>query len=158
MLEPLAPTTDDPDLVAQLGVLQNLVSPGTGDANLALAKTRTEKRFAELPELAAEHAGWFWVTAGGDPFRALEAARKNLEVGRTADAYELLAAAAEESTSEAAVCEALLGVGGLEVSSPRLDERIRQLSRGRACGAPSPSASMSPSATGSSKPSAPVSP
>jgi len=134
ILEPVAKETDDPDVFAELGVLQNLVAEHSGDAMLEKAKTAYDELFAKLPSGYADHAGWFWTTTGGDPKKGLAAAQKNLAVRQTADAYELLLAAAEAAKDNSALCTGLKGAGALKYPSPPLRERVRQLSGKVGCG------------------------
>jgi tetratricopeptide (TPR) repeat protein len=134
ILEPVAKETDDPDVFAELGTLQNLVTPGSGDAMIKKAGAAYDELFAKLPSGYADHAGWFWVTTGGDPKKGLTAAQKNIGVRQTADAYELLIAAAEAAKDTPVLCTALKGAKTLKYSSPPLKERVRQLDGKVACG------------------------
>jgi tetratricopeptide (TPR) repeat protein len=119
VLEPVAKETDDPDVFAELGTLQNLVKAGSGDAMIEKAGAAYDELFAKLPSGYADHAGWFWVTTGNDPKKALTAAQKNIGVRQTADAYELLIAAAEAAKDTAVLCTALKGAKALKYSTLR---------------------------------------
>ncbi|NUP04563.1 MAG: hypothetical protein HOW73_00700 [Polyangiaceae bacterium] len=149
ILEPLTSESDDADLFAQLGVLKNLLEKGTGDADIAKAKTLYDARYAEFPYAYADHAGWFWTNAGGDPQKALACARKNLEERRTPEAYELLFAAANAADDKAAKCEAKTGASALKVQSPRIVEQLKRLEGKVECASagitPPPQASASAS-------------
>ena len=134
VLEPVAKETDDPDVFAELGTLQNLVKAGSGDAMIEKAGAAYDELFAKLPSGYADHAGWFWVTTGNDPKKALTAAQKNIGVRQTADAYELLIAAAEAAKDTAVLCTALKGAKALKYSTPPLKERVRQLDGKAGCG------------------------
>lgn len=150
MLEPLTALSDDADLFAQLGILKNLLASKSGDASLARAKDLYDAHYAKLPEAYADHAGWFWVNAGGDASKALAAAKKNLEQRQTPEAYELLLAAATAADDLSAKCQAKRAAAALKYSTPRLSEQLRQLEGKIACPhsgitpAPATSGSVSP--------------
>lgn len=134
ILEPVAQETDDPDVFAELGTLQNLVTPGSGDAMIKKAGAAYDELFAKLPSGYADHAGWFWVTTGNDPKKGLTAAQKNIGIRQTADAYELLIAAAEAAKDTPVLCTGIKGAKALKYSSPALKERVRQLDGKVGCG------------------------
>jgi tetratricopeptide (TPR) repeat protein len=116
VLEPVAKETDDPDVFAELGTLQNLATPGSGDAMIKKAGAAYDELFAKLPSGYADHAGWFWVTTGNDPKKGLTAAQKNIGIRQTADAHELLIAAAEAAKDTPVLCNALKGAKALNLS------------------------------------------
>jgi len=169
LLEPLTKRSTDPDLFARLGLLKNLVTPGTGDADLAHARARFNELFVQMPYAYADHAGWFWLGAGADPDKALAAAQKNLASRKTADAYELFLSAADATKKTELVCEGLVGSAALPYPTPALKERVRQLeakkldcpsapapaASGSASAAPSGAASAGPSASAAPSASAP---
>jgi len=90
----LAVSSDDPDYAAQLARI-------LGDAGRAhesrhwsrLAAARYDELVASYPEAFADHAAEFWLAAGANPDKALPLARMNLEIRKTARAYDLLARA-----------------------------------------------------------------
>lgn len=127
LLEPLAQDGEDPDVFAQLGVLKNIASPKSGDADIEKAKARYDVAMAKHPNAFADHAGWFWLNVGGDPKKALDAAKRNLANRQTADAYELVLAAAEESKDVALSCEARTAAQALKWKTPRLESRLATL-------------------------------
>lgn len=148
LLEPLTGRSDDGDLFAQLGTLKNLISPGTGDADLAKAGALYDEHYAKLPEAYADHAGWFWAGPGKDPTKAVAAAKVNLKERQTAEAYELAIAAGEAAKDAAFTCEAKKGAEALKYSSPKLKEQLQKLEGKIGCGdagiTPVPSASATP--------------
>lgn len=102
ILTVVAATSDDPEFEWALAqVLRR--NHKDADAHLATARTRYDALTAQLPEAYAEHAANFWLADGGDPQKALLWAKKNLEVRRSAAAYEtaLLAAIAAKSSADA---------------------------------------------------------
>jgi tetratricopeptide (TPR) repeat protein len=129
LLEPLAKGDDaDPDAIAQLGVLQNLIKEKSGDESLSRARARYDVLMAEQPAAYADHAGWFWLVAGGDPKKADEAAKKNLAVRKTAEAYELSLATAQASgATRDAVCALADEARALKYRNAKLDEALRPL-------------------------------
>lgn len=93
-LQPLAGRSDDPDYAGQLARI-------TGDDQLFGDAAR---RYTELvthhPEAYADHAAELWL-AHGDYAKALPLARANLQIRRTARAFELtIRAAVHASPSE----------------------------------------------------------
>ncbi len=89
MYEALLKTSDDPEHRAALGSLRNARQAGSGDALIEEAKSQYRVLMKKLPLAFADHAGWFWLGAGGDPHRALEVATLNLGARRTSEAYAL---------------------------------------------------------------------
>lgn len=150
MLTPFVDTSDDPDVLAQLGVFENLVKEHAGDAHLAQAAQRYEALYAQFPEAYADHAGWFWATAGDDPPRALVAAKLNLSIRQTAAAYELLIAAAQAAKDDAALCAARPGATALKYSTPRLKSRLAEIADKSCPEAPAGPPSAVPSASSGS--------
>ena len=94
ILQKIASRSDDPDYAAQLARI--LVDAGRA-AEAQPWKEQAEQRFERLmgkyPEAFADHAAEFWLAAGANPARALEAARFNQELRATSRASELLARA-----------------------------------------------------------------
>lgn len=127
MLEPLSHQTDEPDVFATLGMLQNLLAEHSGDAALERARALYEERFAKLPEAYADHAGWFWTNLGGDPKKGLAAANINIESRQTAEAYELLVAAGSAAKDDPTLCRAKKEGGALKYPSAKLLQQLQQL-------------------------------
>lgn len=92
-LRPLTDSSDDPDYCSALDRVLRLAGR---DDEAEIWRTRAAIRYDELlsqyPEAFADHAAVFWLDAG-DPYRAVDLARKNLEIRRTPRANRLLARA-----------------------------------------------------------------
>lgn len=142
MLAPLIEQSDDPDVAAQLGVLENLAKEHSGDAHLELAKQRYEALSAKFPDAYADHAGWFWTTTGGDPQKGLAAAKRNLENRQTAGAYELMIAAADAAKDDAALCAARDAASRVKYPTPRLTSRLAEVAS-KVCPGGAPAGSSS---------------
>ena len=128
LLEPLTRGDDvDPDALGQLGVLQNLIKEKSGDEMLARARARYDILMTEQPAAYADHAGWFWLVAGGDPKKAEAAAKKNLEVRKTAEAYELSIATEQAVADKDALCAVAADARDLKYRNPKLDETLRTI-------------------------------
>jgi hypothetical protein len=105
MLEPVAASSDDPEVTAQLA--DALRRSGRADeANRRLAATvaRYDALLAAHPEAFSDHAASMWLGVGRDPSRALPLARANLANRRTAESYELALTAALAAKDDAAAC------------------------------------------------------
>ncbi len=127
LLEPLAQGGEDPDVFAQLGVLKNIAASKSGDAELQKAKERYETAMAKHPDAFADHAGWFWLNVGEDAKKALDAAKRNLGNRQTADAYELVLAAAEEAKDTTTLCAERPKAQALKWKTLRLESRLANL-------------------------------
>lgn len=84
LLRDVVASSDDPDPMAKLA----LVLAQSGEAAEAARLRRVvAARFEELmrrhPEAFADHAAEFWLGPGGDPKKALDLARANLETRQT---------------------------------------------------------------------------
>jgi len=151
LLEPLTRGDDvDPDALGELSVLQSLVKEKSGEEMLARARARYDLLMTEQPTAYADHAGWFWLVAGGDPKKAEAAAKKNLEVRKTAEAYELSIAAEQAISDKDALCAVAADARALQYRSPKLDEALRTI---KDCPAVAPGASASAAASVSASPS-----
>jgi tetratricopeptide (TPR) repeat protein len=146
ILEPLGHADGDPEVLAGLGVFRDMVKDGSGKAALDSAKTRYDELMKTLPEAYADHAGWFWLGAGGDPDKAFEAAKVNLGARETAESFELYLSAAAAAHHHDDACAVGAKARLFPYPSHRLTEQLRQLGD---CGAP-PAASASASAAASS--------
>lgn len=103
ILEPIAASADDPEFEWALAqVLRRLHRDADADAHLAKARARYDEITTALPEAYAEHAANFWVADGADAQKALVWAKKNLDVRRSAAAFEVafLAAISAKSMTE----------------------------------------------------------
>ncbi len=100
-LRPLAATSDDPDYAAQLArILREHGAEAEAEQWVASASARYDQLMQKHPLAFADHAAEFWLAAGNDPVRALDAARRNIANRDTARARELLRAA-EDANAEA---------------------------------------------------------
>ena len=99
-LRELADRSDDPEYAAALArILSEIGRAEEAAPWRAAAWARYEELVSTHCEAFADHAASFLLEAGGDPFRALSLAQRNLEVRRTARAiklYERAARACEE--------------------------------------------------------------
>jgi tetratricopeptide (TPR) repeat protein len=125
LLEPLARESRDPELMAALGLYRGFVKDGSGDADVAHAKARFDELAGALPEAYAERAGWFWLSVGGDPAKALASARRDLDVAETPEAIELALRAAQAAGDKAALCAFASKGRALAYPSKRLAEELR---------------------------------
>ena len=106
LLRPLLMSTDDPEYEGQLATLLiNSTDPAEAAEGAAL-RTKAAARYEELltrhPQAFADHAARFFLTF--DPSRALNLARKNLEVRQTVEAYDLALSAAALARDVSAGC------------------------------------------------------
>jgi tetratricopeptide (TPR) repeat protein len=134
---------EEPDVLAQLGVLKNMTAAKSGDALIARASALYDAAMAKHPEAFADHAGWFWINGGSDPAKALSAAKLNLSLRKTADAYELMLAAAEAAKETALLCETKASAAALKWKTLRLESRLSTVGVACAAASPAPSASAS---------------
>jgi tetratricopeptide (TPR) repeat protein len=90
----LAASSDDPEYAANLADLLEAVGDATESDRW---RDRAARRYDELisrhPAAFADHAALFWLAAGGNPDRAVELAKLNLDTRPTPRARELLARA-----------------------------------------------------------------
>ena len=90
----LAGASDDPDYASQLaGILGQDDRSEEAGVWRARAGARYDELVARHPAAFADHSAEFWLTVGGDPYRALGLARQNFAVRRTPRAYALLSRA-----------------------------------------------------------------
>jgi hypothetical protein len=93
-LRPLGLSSDDPDYAIQLDrILGEAGRTAEAARWRALAAARYDQLLDRHSEAFADHAAEFWLTVGADPRRALELARRNLEVRATPRAWALLSRA-----------------------------------------------------------------
>ncbi|WP_256255827.1 lipopolysaccharide assembly protein LapB [Streptomyces sp. MUSC 14] len=90
-LRRLALASDDPDYATRLArLLDRCEVPAEARLWRAYAAARYEELTARHPEAYADHAAEFWLTVGGDPWRALRLARQNLALRATPRAQALV--------------------------------------------------------------------
>lgn len=96
-LRPLTASSDDPDYCSALDrVLRLAERADEAEPWRARAAIRYDELLRRHPEAFADHAAAFWLESG-DPHRALELARKNLEIRDTPRARQLVARASRAS-------------------------------------------------------------
>ena len=89
-LRQLADRSDDPDYAAALArILREIGRAEEAATWRAAAEARYEELVSTHCEAFADHAASFLLETGGDPFRALSLAQRNLEVRQTARAINL---------------------------------------------------------------------
>jgi Flp pilus assembly protein TadD len=142
LLAPLADEQADPDLLATLGSLRELVEPGRGADDLARASRAFDELTAKLPQAYADHAAHFYLGAGKSADKALHHALVNLEARKTPEAYELALRALDANGMKPRACELAVEGSALRYATPSLRERIR----GLGCAAAPPAATASSSA------------
>lgn len=156
LLAPLADEQADPDLLATLGSLKELVEAGRGAGELARASRRFDELTAKLPQAYADHAAHFYLGAGKNSDKALRHALVNLEARKTPEAYELALRALEVSGMKPRACELAAEASTLRYATPSLRERIRGLGCAGAPASAPPSASPA-SSVSAHAPSSPLS-
>ena len=105
LLEPIAASSDDPEVLAQLSdALRRSGRADDADKRRTAAIARYDELLARYPAAFADHAASMWLGIGRDPARALPLARANLAVRRTSDAYELVLTAALAAKQEDGIC------------------------------------------------------
>ncbi len=157
ILEPLGQAIGDPEVSGQLGVFRDMVKDGAGKSALEAARSRYDELMKTMPEAYADHAGWFWLGAGGDPARAFAAAQVNIAARETAEAFELYLTTAAASHHHDEACAMASKARAFPYPSHRLTEQLRQLGdcppQPAGSESAAPSASASPSAPSSAGPS-----
>ena len=121
LLRPLAHSSDDPEYAGQLARLLGEV--GQADEARywrAIAATRYDELMARHPAAFVDHAAEFWLTAGGDPYKGLLLAEKNLGIRQTPRAYELVLQAALATQATAVACRAAEPARAVSHLWPRL--------------------------------------
>ena len=105
LLEPIAASSDDPEVLAQLSdALRRSGRAAEADERRGAAIARYEELLARHPAAFADHAASMWLGIGRDPARALPLARANLAVRHTSDAYELVLTAALAAKQDDGIC------------------------------------------------------
>ena len=89
--------------------------------------TRAAARYDELmtrqPFAFADHAAQFWLDTAGDPKKALDCARINLQARKTPKAYELAVTAALAAGDREAAC----AIGTEGAGDPRASGILRDI-------------------------------
>lgn len=107
LLTPITERSDDPEPLSVLAdVLRKKGDTAAADAALAKAKARYDELIAAHPAAYADHAARFWLNLGGDPAKALSLAKKNLDVRKTDEAFDLVLTTALAAGSQADACSA----------------------------------------------------
>jgi tetratricopeptide (TPR) repeat protein len=127
---------DDPEVMAQLGGLQNLVNKGAGDARIAEAKLRYQELLALAPLAYADHAAWFFLGPGADPQQAFVLAQRNLENRKTPEAFTLMLAAARTASKPAEACALAAEARALAYPTRGLKSELARLACSADAGAP----------------------
>lgn len=111
ILRPLVESSDDPVYAGTLAEAlfafpaSDTAARSEGEEWKQRAAHRYEDLLSQHPEAFADHAAEFWLAAGADPKRALDAARMNLKVRQTARAYELVLQAALQANDRETLCD-----------------------------------------------------
>jgi tetratricopeptide (TPR) repeat protein len=131
VLDPLAATSDDPDVVAaQADVLRRRGQDREARATAGRAAARYEEVLARLPRAYADHAARFYLGMGGDVVRALDLARANAQNRPTDEAIDLWLTAAQAAGSRDAMCAAAVRVLGRRHAPASLRVRAQAAARG----------------------------
>jgi tetratricopeptide (TPR) repeat protein len=105
LLEPIAASADDPEVLVQLSdALRRSGRAEDAEKRRTAAIARYDELLARHPAAFADHAATMWLGVGRDPARALPLARANLAVRRTSEAYELALTAALAAKQEDGIC------------------------------------------------------
>jgi len=136
ILKPVADVSTDPEVWGALGVYENFVKDGSGDADIARAKNGYDELMKTLPEAYADHAGWFWLNVAKDPPKAFAAAEKNLIERQNSDAFELYLASAGAAGKRSEACAVAERAKKFPYPSNRLTEQLRLI--GDCTGVPPP--------------------
>lgn len=126
ILEPVARSADDPQILAQLAEARRLAGAGDDAALLEQARRRFEELERRHPLAIADHAAAFWLGAGRDPARGAALAQKNVEARPTAQAHELLVDALGQAGKKDAACAAAEEALKLRYPTPRLLDIARR--------------------------------
>jgi tetratricopeptide (TPR) repeat protein len=127
LLRPLAATSDDPEIDAVLAEkLKERGDAAGAQAHAAKAATRYDELVQRHPAAFADHAARFWLDVGGDPKKALDLAKRNLQFRKTPRSYQLAVLAALEAGDRKTACD--LGTEGLAL--PRLSSLFRDTVKG----------------------------
>jgi tetratricopeptide (TPR) repeat protein len=131
LLRPLAERADDPDAAGQLARI--LAEGGRADEARKwrdAAAARYDVLLARHPEAYADHGAEFWLSAGGDPRRALALAQRNLALRQTPRAYELVLAAALASGDDDVTCVTRRQAARMKGRSPALAALVARAATG----------------------------
>ncbi len=130
-LLPLAQKSDDPDVLAgQADALRRAGRTDEARAMTARAAARYAEVLARLPLAYADHAASFYLGMGGDPARALQLAKQNVDNRPTDEAIELWLTAAQAAGSHDATCAAAARALARPHASAELRDRATGASKG----------------------------
>jgi tetratricopeptide (TPR) repeat protein len=104
LLSEVAASTDDPDAAGQLARV--LLESGRAESAkvwVARASARYDELLARHPDAFADHAAEFYLSAGGDPGRALALAERNARLRPTKPACALWERASRQTKTSRAV-------------------------------------------------------
>jgi tetratricopeptide (TPR) repeat protein len=120
-LRELVARSDDPEYVGQLS---SLLAQAGEAAEAARFKATAAERFdgliARHPAAFADHAARFWLSAGGEPQRALALAHINLKGRATLDAFDLALTAALTAGEKGDACDLAQQAASLTRATPHL--------------------------------------
>lgn len=126
-LKPLFVTSDDPELHFVLAMKLQAIGDTVGaKVHVDAAAKRYDELMARHPAAFADHAAQFWLDAGGDPKKAFDLAKVNLQSRKTPKAYELVVITALAGHDRKAACEA--GTEGL--AQPNISSMFREIVKG----------------------------
>ena len=120
-LEAVAEKADDPEAAGFLAHVLQLAGR-TAEAKVwrDAAATQYEHLLARHPSAFLDHAATFWLSALGDPKRALRLAKDNVELRQTPMSWTLLMQAAQANGETAIACRAARkALGWGQPTSPR---------------------------------------
>ncbi len=130
-LTALDATSDDPDVLSGQGdALRRAGRTDEAKAMAARAAARYAEVLARLPLAYADHAASFYLGMGGDPARALQLAKQNVDNRPTDEAIELWLTAAQAASSHDATCAAASRALARPHASPELRDRATNAAKG----------------------------
>ncbi len=130
-LTALDATSDDPDVLSGKGdALRRAGRTDEAKAMTARAAARYAEVLARLPLAYADHAASFYLGMGGDPARALQLAKQNVDNRPTDEAIELWLTAAQAAGSHDATCAAAARALARPHASQELRDRATGASKG----------------------------
>jgi len=127
LLKPLFVTSDDPELHFVLAMKFQARGDAAGaKVHLDAAAQRYDELMRRHPAAFADHAAQFWLDAGGDPKKAFDLAKVNLQSRKTPKAYELAVIAALAGHDRKAAC----AVGTEGLAEPHISSMFREIVKG----------------------------
>ncbi len=127
LLKPLLVTSDDPELHFVLAMKLETRGDAVGaKVHVDAAAKRYDELMGRQSAAFADHAAQFWLDAGGDPKKAFDLAKVNLQSRKTPKAYELAVIAALAGHDRKAAC----GVGTEGLALPHISSMFREIVKG----------------------------